>query len=370
MDFLPSTPLSIGVEIELQLLDAQSLDLTDRVLPLIELFPDRREVKPEFTQSTVEISTPPCPDLASLESSLSTLVSEVRERAAGLGIRLCGAGTHPFSERLALITPLPRYQRLHETAGYLAHLHLIFSMHVHVGISSGDEAVMLMRRLKPFLPVLIALSASSPFWRGYDTAFASYRHRILAANRSYGMPPNFDDWQHFTQFLDGTLRAGVFESINDIHWDIRPRPRLGTLAVRAMDVQPTVTDVVALAGLVRALVAFLRDTPEPDMPGHLPGPLPWWVEKDNHFLASRFGLDASYIRDAEGNVRPLREVAEGLVGTLQVENGGDAGTGLWSERVCRLLRDGPAYLGQRRLFRESGSLRRVVEALVEAGEAG
>lgn len=243
---------------EFQIIDMESLDLTDRIMKLMELYPDSANIKPEFIQNTVEVASDICTSLPELESQVKQMVLELLGNCHDLGFTLCGAGTHPFSEQLAILTPLPRYLRMEQTSAFLAHNQITFSTHVHIGMTSGDEAISIMRQLKAYLPLLIALSASSPFWRGYDTGFASYRHRILAATRSYGIPPSFENWQFFNDFFDASQQAGVFETINDIHWDIRPRPHLGTLEIRVMDAQATVAEAAALAGLVRAIVYFLK----------------------------------------------------------------------------------------------------------------
>ena len=123
-------------------------------------------------------------------------------------------------------------------AAYLSYW-LTFAQHVHVGMPSGDEAVAIAKMLKPYLPILLALSANSPFWQGYDTGYASFRQRLLASRETYGLPPSFKNWQDFVNFFDSVKHAGVVETIRDLHWDLRLQPHWGTLEVRVMDTQPT-----------------------------------------------------------------------------------------------------------------------------------
>ncbi|BCX81465.1 glutamate---cysteine ligase/carboxylate-amine ligase [Methylomarinovum caldicuralii] len=315
LQFRSSRPFTIGVEWELQLLDAAGLDLADRVLPVLEAFPDSPWIKPEFIQSCVEINSRPCDDIDALQAHLQTVVATLQRRCAGLGLALAGAGTHPFCRRLALITPLPRYLRQKKAYGYLARNQITFATHVHLGMADAETAIALMNDLRAYLPVLLALGANSPFWRGYETGFACYRQRILASGRSYGMPPGFDSWNEFCRFYRVTRKAGVFESVRDIHWDLRPRPVLGTLEVRVLDAQSRLEDVLALAAFVRCLARWLLQTPAAARPPELPRPLPWWLEKENYFQANRLGLGAAYI-DAEGGVRPLRTIAVTLCDLL------------------------------------------------------
>jgi carboxylate-amine ligase len=358
MEFKRSEPLTIGVELEFQLLKAETLDLTDGILPLMEFYPDSPYVKPECIQNTVEIASKVCTDIAELKAHLTALVADLKAKCKTLGMRLCGAGTHPFCQHLALITPLPRYLTMEERYGYLAHTQVTFATHVHLGVTSGDEAIALMRSLKPYLPLLIALSANSPFWRGYDTGYASYRHRILAATRSYGVPPSFQTWKEFCHFFETTHRAGLFQTLNDIHWDLRPRPHLGTLEVRVMDAQSTITEAMNLTSFVRVLAAYLLRHAD----GMLPN-LPWWLEKENHFHASRLGLEAGYVADEQGTTRPLAAVWREVLGTLR-PLAEELGQGAWLERLHRRVEEGLSYAYQRQISEESGSLRQVVSALI------
>ncbi len=320
LDFKPSKPFTVGVEWELQLLDAESFDLADRVLPVLELFPDNPWIKPEFIQSCVEVNSRVCDQAAELEAHIRQVVTELVQRCERLGLVLAGAGTHPFCQRLALITPLPRYLRQKAIYGYLARNQITFATHVHLGMPDAETTIALMNDMRTYLPVLIGISANSPFWRGYDTGFACYRQRILASGRSYGIPPAFADWREFRRFFEVARRAGVFQSVRDIHWDVRPRPVLGTLEVRVMDAQSSLRDIIALAAFVRLLAMWLLATPAQERPSQLPRPLPWWLEKENYFQANRMGIHASYI-DANARVYPLRDIAEVLfVELLQQAN--------------------------------------------------
>lgn len=360
MEFRAGDPVTVGLELELQLLDAGTLDLVDGVLPLLELYPDNPYIKPESIQNTIELITPVCRSVAEMHAHLLPLVRELRERCGRLGMALCGGGTHPFSQRLALITPKPRYLAMEQRAGYLMHSQITFATHVHLGMRDGDEAVTLMHRLKPYLPLLIGLSASSPFWRGYDTHCVSYRQRLLATSRSYGVPPSFPDWAAFCRFFEASRHARLFESDNDIHWDIRPRPRFGSLEVRAMDAQPTVSEAMALAGFVRALARFLRDNPDR---GDLPQPLPWWIEKENHYQASLQGLSAPYIHNPSGDARPLaavwQDVAAAIAPAAEL-----LGESSWLARLHRRVNDGLSPARQRQVLAETGSFRDVAQSLV------
>nr|NIT14872.1 YbdK family carboxylate-amine ligase [Candidatus Dadabacteria bacterium] len=324
--FKPSVPLTIGLELELQLLNSKSLNLTNKILSIMELFPDSESVIPEFIQNTVELRSKICTDIEELRLNLISIVKDLRSKSKDLGIKLCGSGTHPFSRHLGILTPLPRYLELEETAGLISHTQITFATHVHIGMTTGDEAISVMRKLSAFIPFLISLSANSPFWRGYNTGFASYRHRILDSSRSYGLPPLFDNWQDFETFFKTAKRSGVFQSINDIHWDIRPRPHLGTLEIRVMDAQSSVTDAVTLANLIRLLVKYLIDTPDQAIQANLPHELPWWIAKENRFQASRLAIDSKFIKDETGSYRTINKVFQDVYKNIKpyVEDSNEA----------------------------------------------
>lgn len=369
MEFTCSKPLTIGMELELQLLARDSLDQVEGILPLMEVFPDNPHVKPELIQNCVEITSKVCDSIDELESHLHVLAADLVAKCEGLGMRLAGAGTHPFSQRLALVTPLPRYLQMEKRAGILAYTQIAFATHVHLGMGSGEEAISMMRVLKPYLPLLLALSANSPFWRGYDTGYASYRHRILAASRSYSVPPEFRDWDQFCRFFDTTHRAGLFESVNDIHWDLRPRPNFGTLEVRVMDAQPTVTEAVGLASFLWILARHLQEHGSDCAPA-LPRVLPWWLEKENHFQASRLALDSQYVAHEDGTVKPLRAVWEAVVQAIEPTAAALGETERLRAFVKR-IEHGVGYMRQRAVYREARSLLRpVMESLIEEFRAG
>jgi carboxylate-amine ligase len=347
----------VGVELELQIVDAQTLDLRDGILPIMERLRDSPYVRPELMQESVEVGSRVCHSAAEIEFHLGEVCEILHEEAAKLGMALCGMGTHPFCRRLAMITPEPRYERLAAGSGYLAQTQQTFATHVHVGVRSGEEAMRAMRAMRPYLPILLALAANSPYWQGHETDCASYRHRILAASRSYGIPPAFDSWDHFSAFYRSTERAGLFASVKDIHWDIRPQPKLGTIEVRIMDAPSDIRQVAELAALIRAIVVHVvRD----DRVHALPTPLPWWSERENHFQAARRGLDAVYICHPNGSTMPLREVCETVIGSMMAD-AAVLGDRAYLETLQTGLLARPGYFVQRETLKRRGGHLAVVE---------
>jgi carboxylate-amine ligase len=358
IDFKPSPGASIGIEIEFQLIDPATFDLVDGILPIMKFYPNNPYIQPEFNQSTVEINSRICSDINELERDVYTIVTTLKRTCTSLGMVLSGGGTHPFCSRPATATPLPRYLAMEE-GDYLAQTFMVYAMHVHVGLSSGEETISVMRNLRPYLPVLMALSASSPFWWGHDSGYACYRQRVLAALRSYGLPLYFQDWKAFSDFYESARRAGVFRNFDDIHWDIRPRPDMGTLELRVMDTQSSIREAIVLASFVHVLVEFLREKRSPGEAGGPLGSVPYWVEKENYFRASRRGMEAIVIEDERGETRPLRSVIEDVI--FAVENTASRiGEGEKLKLLEKFIESGPSYRRQRRIFQETGSLKEVV----------
>lgn len=372
MHFEPITADTIGMEMEFQILEKNDKDLSYRAQEVLERFSDDEHVKPEYQNNTIEVTSGICQSMEELRTDMAKRIVPVIAACDELETMLCGSGTHPFSTALAIITPLPRYLGFKKREGYLSRVQITFANHVHLGMPDGDTAIRVMRELKAYLPLLVALSASSPFWRGHDTEFASYRHRILAATRSYGIPPSFSGWDEFCAFFDTMHRAQAYSTVNDIHWDIRPRPHLGSLEVRVMDAQSTVNRATALACLVRCIVRYLKHTTAADRSLRLPAPLHWWMEKENHYQASHLGLSARFIKDEDGNVTRLSQVFDNVLTEIDpVIDRQDEGHHI--DYLRSMAQDGPEYERQRRLYESTRSfpdiLTRLNSELVEELEA-
>ena len=363
-EFIPSEPLSVGVEMEFQLVDRESRELVNGITPLIEIYPDSPYVKPEFIQNTVELASRVGRNVADVHQHLLFLAKNLKPHCNNLGMDLCGSGTHPFDERLALFTPLPRYLRLEKTCGILGYIQVTFATHVHIGVRTRDEAIYLFRALKPYLPLFMALSANSPFWRGFDTGFVAYRHRVLAASRNYGIPPSFESWVQFCEFLEASHRAGMLESMRDIHWDIRPRPHLGTVELRVMDAQPTIDEAMQLAAFTRSLAAYLLDKHERKDDILLPHALPWWIEQDNHYSASHHGVDANYIFNRYGDVRSLRSVWDDIVEAIQPYAESLDEEAYLQRLFMRITENCLAYERQHKYYKKLGNMQSIVTSLV------
>lgn len=362
LEFQACAEPTVGIELELQLLDAESLSLINAIGPLMELYSDKQFVKPEFFQSSVELTSPVCNSTTEARAHMLETLHGLIRRCDELGMALCGAGTHAFDQRLALITPVPRYLSIEREFGFTALTQVAFSTHVHVGMPSGNAAIFVMRHLAPCLPALLAIAANSPFWHGYDTGYAGYRHCILAAAQSYGLPGYFSDWNDFVRFWHVSRRAHIIEAIRDIHWDIRPRPALGTLELRIMDAASTIEKACGLAAFARSLMVYLTQHASADLDPRLPDRLPHHIERINRYRAFHHGLAAEYICDETGKTQPARKLVEDLLELVTpVADGIGEDQGL--RAVHQMLIEGPGYACQRKIYKDSGSMQDLTRTL-------
>ena len=307
----PSSGPTLGIEWEVQLIDAQTRMLRqDAGLVLADLrglqeSGEHPKMKHELMQSTVEVTTGIGGTVAEAKADLAMTMKELQRAAEPHGIVIAAAGTHPMSDwRDAKMAPSQRYSELIEQIQWPARRLQTMAAQVHVGLRDADRAMPIVNALAAYLPHLLGLTASSPFWSGHDTGLASSRSVLFDALPNTGPPPGLPDWKSFEEYMDTQLRAGTIRTIKEVWWDIRPHPDFGTVEIRIADAVPTFREIGMLAAIVQCLVQ-LFDT-QLDRGYQLPSRLPW-VVKDNKWRATRYGLDAVVITDDAGATAPLRD---------------------------------------------------------------
>ena len=304
--FHHSEPLTLGVELELQLVNTNDYDLApyaEDMLRLMKKTPLPGSVVPEMTNSMIEISTGICHSASEVVGQLTPIRDALVKSADKLNIAVVGGGTHPFQQwHERRIYDKPRFRELSELYGYLSKQFTIFGQHVHIGCPSANAALLMLHRMSRYIPHFIALSASSPYVQGQDTAFDSARLNSVFAFPLSGRAPFALTWEDFTAYFDKMTRTGVVKSMKDFYWDIRPKPEFGTIEIRVFDTPLTIERAAALAGYVQSLGAwFLADEP------FMPQEDDYLVYTYNRFQACRFGMEAVYVDPATGDHMPLRE---------------------------------------------------------------
>jgi carboxylate-amine ligase len=363
--FTTSPRQTLGVELELQLLDPRSHALAAEAPALFERIGESNAIKPEIFRSMVEIATGVCAGLDEVKHDLETAFGVLRAVCRDRGLALSGGGSHPFARyRDRIPFPSERYQQLMQRKQWIARRLLIFGLHVHVGMRDGDQTIATMNALLPYSAHLLALSAASPFWDGVDTGLASARVTVFEALPTAGVPPRLESWAAFEQLHDRLLATGSIESIKDLWWDMRPQPGLGTLEIRVCDTPQTLTEVFPLVALVQALAAWADEQQRDGR--RFPAPDPTWL-RENKWRAARDGLDAEIVCDEGRRTAPLRAEIEQLLVTLEPiarRLGDPEGLG----GVARALEAPGGHQRQREVFERTRSLPAVAEALAREME--
>jgi carboxylate-amine ligase len=305
--FTHSQPFTLGIELELQIVNTHDYDLAPGAADLLRLMASRKlaaDVKPEITSSMIELSTGVCDDYASAMTQLREVRDALVDSASRLDLRLAGGGTHPFQDwSRRRIFDTPRFKQVSELYGYLSKQFTVFGQHVHIGCANADEALWLLHAMSRFVPHVIALSASSPFVQGCDTGFQSARLNSVFAFPLSGRAPFVLGWDRFEEFFRKMHRTGVVNSMKDFYWDIRPKPEFGTIEVRVMDTPLTIERAAAIAVYLQCVARWLlvQRPFEPEEDDYL-------VYTYNRFQACRFGLDGELVDPISAEHRPLREL--------------------------------------------------------------
>src|ERR687898_2542930 len=364
-------PYTLGVEEEYMLLDGESFDLVQRIDTVLAAFvghEDEARMKPELMQSTLEVATPVCRTAAEADRELRRLRSAVKQIAGENGLRMGSAGTHPFSlfERQR-ITARDRYRALVDQMQYVARRELIFGLHVHVAVDDPEKAVHVVNGLLPQLGPLLALSASSPFWRGEPTGLRSSRQMVFAAFPRSGPPPRFASYSDYAEVVGQLEKTGCIADYTHIWWDIRLHPRLGTIEIRICDAVTRVEDATALAAYCQALVKSLCERFER---GETIPSYHRILTTENKWLAARYGLEAP-VMDLATGARNRIPVAQLVRRTLkEIEpHARELGSDRELDGIGEILSRGNGADRQLRVFNANRDIAEVVEEIAKATEA-
>jgi len=351
---------TVGIEEELMILDSSSLDLVSAIDSIIEEDPPSGEIKPELLESVLEIATPPCPNVATAQAELVALRALTRDRARSRGLEIAAAGTHPFArwEDQRVVSD-DRYRGLVRSLGFVARQELVFGMHVHVGMADTEETIRVANGLRPYVPLLIALSANSPLWRGELTGLMSSRVPIFRAFPRVGLPPRFEDWADFARRVETMTASGMIEDYTYLWYDVRPHPRLGTVEIRAMDSQTRVEHTIGLSALVISLVKLLVEEP----PNAAVEDPPWEILDENRWLAARHGIEAELFDNASGGLRGVGEMTETLIERV-APHARELGCEQELASVSDLLRSGNGALRQKMVYEANHDLRELMAEIV------
>jgi carboxylate-amine ligase len=359
---------TIGVEEEFQIVDPGTGELRSHVSEIIATGgPIREQLKPELHQSIVEVGTRICQGVDELRADVARLRRDLSMAAERSGLSVAAAGTHPFSDWAEqVISPGERYEHLIAEMQQLARSLLIFGLHVHVAMPDRRTTIALMNQVRYFLPHLLALSTSSPFWMGRNTGLKSYRTAIFRRFPRTGVPDHFASWEEFESHVDLLVKLNCIDTGKKIWWDVRPHPTFGTLEFRVCDVPSRFEETVALAALTQAIVVklhrlFSRNLGFREYRRAL--------IDENKWRAARYGLDGQLIDFGRQAEVPMRDLALELLDFVD-DVVDELGSREAVEYVHMILREGTSADRQLRVWNETRDLKAVVAHVVAESKAG
>jgi glutamate---cysteine ligase / carboxylate-amine ligase len=355
---------TIGVEEEFQIIDPETLELRSHVVQLLSSAAARGVgdlVKQEMHQSIVETGTKICENVSELRLEMHRTRSELVLAAESTGLRVAAAGTHPFSSWIdQVISPGERYQHIVEEMGQLARSLLIFGMHVHIAMPDKQTTIDMMNMVRYFLPHLLALSTSSPFWMGRNTGLKSFRTTVFRRFPRTGIPEVFESWSEYENFINLLVKLNCIDTGKKIWWDVRPHPTYGTLEFRMFDTATRVEEAVAIAALTQAIVVKLHRLYTRNQS--------WRIYRralieENKWRAARYGIEGKLIDFGREAEVPMRELMLELMEFID-DVVDDLGSRSAVEYIHTILNEGTSAERQLRVYQLTGDLKDVVRHLV------
>lgn len=355
---------SLGVEVELQLVDARTLALSNSIQQILARVPEKwaDKVKRELMQSYCEFNTDVCVTVKDVERDLTEKLEWGQATAQQLGLRFVWGGTHAFSPwQEQLYSPGKRYKWITEVMQDISRRLVVFGLHVHVGVDSGDKAIQLCDRLLRHLPTLLALSANSPMWNGRDTGLASYRSKMMEALPTAGLPQHMRNWSEYVWLIEHLRATGFIRSIREIWWDVRPHHEFGTVEVRVMDMPLNMRHLLGLVALTQSMVAAISE--DIDQGAYLVDCHPM-IAKQNKWHAARSGMDATFLDPDTLQAAPAVRVACKLVDRC-MPFAERLGCAQELHYVNDILDGGTGARRQREIFEHTGDMRQVTRFLLD-----
>jgi glutamate---cysteine ligase / carboxylate-amine ligase len=360
---------TLGVEEELMIVDADSMDLVSAIEEIIESIPSETEgeVKPELMQSVLEIATNVCRTAGEAAGQLDELRRRVRETAEGRGLTIASAATHPFARwEEQRIVERPRYVEVVEALRFVARQELLFGLHVHVGMDDPEKAVHVANGMRVHLPLLLALSSNSPFWRGVPTGLMSTRTPIFKTFPRVGVPPRYHGWADWCARAEFMMESGVVEDYTYFWWDVRPHPNLGTVEVRVCDAQTRLEYTITLAALIQSMCKELAEHHDA---GYELSTYPREMLEENKWLAARYGIEAELVDLPQRTRCSVTDLANRLVERLH-PHAEELGCARELEGVEEILERGTGAQRQLAVWRADRDLRKLMRKIADATAVG
>jgi len=359
IDFVQSEPFTLGVELEFQILDPNSLDLVPRAGHLFDQVPspERDKIAYEFLQSIFEVQTGICSSVAEVEEDLRQTARVVEEAAYACGCFLFASGIHPFARPEAqLVTDNERYLRIMDELQFVGRQFISQGLHVHVGMADKQSAIHVCDAIQGYLPLLLGLSASSPYFKGEDTGFQSYRTKLFEALPLAGIADFLGSWQAYEQKILMLQQSGIIKEFRDLWWDVRPSPYLGTVEVRICDMPSSFNDILALTAIIQALAVHIVEKQRPQEP------IDYQLLRYNKWQAARHGLEGRFFDPSDllgHEQQSVRGAVERLLNVLEPTMD-MIGSAEWCEGIRNILQKGSGTDRQRHFVAEYETFKNMI----------
>jgi glutamate---cysteine ligase / carboxylate-amine ligase len=363
------TPFTIGIEEELMICDAETLELAQGIDRILDFLPERLPgmVKPELMQAVLEIATKPCGSVGEANDQLRALRRIVRQVAGEHGMVIAAAGTHPAAlYEDQRISERPRYQELARELGWIAEQELIFGTHVHVGIDDAEKAIYIADMMRGYLPLLLGMSSNSPLWRGRPTGMMSSRTPVFRAFPRVGIPPYYGTWEIYSHRVEQMMRGGAIPDYTYLWWDVRPHPNLGTVELRVFDQQTRVEHTIGFAAFGQALAHRLANQYAEGLPSV---DYPHELIDDNKVRAALVGIEGKLIDFDEGIEVPAEEMALGVIEDLR-EDAKELGCEQELAGLADLVEEGTGARRQLNWLADHGDIYGLMREIVAASDPG
>lgn len=359
--------LTLGVEIELQMIDPAGWNLASRAEEFLAAARHVKKIKPEFYLSTIEINTGKCETVQHVEQDMRETILQARRIAEQMGICFSTTGAHPFAHYAdCIISPTERYLELIDRNQWLTRRMTVYGLHVHIGMSGGEDCIRYNNFFMYFLPHLLALSGSSPFWQGVDTGLASCRPTTYEALPTAGQPYHVSNWGEFERMYETLKRCGSVTSLKDFWWDLRPSPAHGTLEIRVCDCPATLAETLSITAFIHALAHWFNENGNWLESVNYP---PRWLSRENKWRVMRHGMNADLVMNTSGKTKPLRDDIREWVAKLK-PYAEKLGYVDYLAGLMDIVEKGTSTERQRRVFQETGSLEEVVKFNIAEFENG
>ena len=365
LSFNGNSSHTLGVELEFAIVDTETFALSPASNEILSKLGGDEAIhfKHELVQSCVEVISGVCTGVSEIREDLSGKIQRLMDAAESTGNTLWWGGTHPFSRwEEQTTTEDPRYKSLVDMLQQMARRLVTFGMHVHVGVDSGDKAVMICDRIMQHLPMLLAISSSSPYWQNEDTGLESYRSKLMEGLPTAGLPSLMRNWSEYVWLVNHMIDTGFINSIREIWWDVRPHHNFGTVEVRMCDMPGNLDQVCALTALVQCLVARLNDDIDEGTYQFDCHPM---MVRQNKWRAARYGMNANLVGARDYEVQPVRRRVANIVELL---------TDLATDLKCRdellflheMIAAPSGAARQREILRQTGDPREIVRRLIQS----